>query len=279
MAGIRQFCEDRNIALIEDCAHAMFGEVDGRPVGAWGDFAIASLTKFFPVTDGGCLVVNSKVAKPRRPERRSIPDEIRSMANSIDLGAEYRRLFGMNAIISGAFGVANSLRGRTVVRNRAESTDAFEAAMPHDWLNDFAATAVASREASKWAQWVAGAVHRDRIVQARRRNYLILAKEIGNIAGVKVLMPQLPEAAAPYVFPIWVDDPSASYQALRKSGVPIFRWDNLWPDMPEIEHDRGRNWATHVFQLGCHQDLSVDDLALMVDRLRRILSNSSRSKA
>ena len=53
MARIRRFCDERNIALIEDCAHAMFGQADGRPVGSWGDYAIASLTKFLPTTEGG----------------------------------------------------------------------------------------------------------------------------------------------------------------------------------------------------------------------------------
>ena len=75
MARIRQFCDDRGIALIEDCAHAMFGEADGKPIGAHGHYAIASLTKFLPTVDGGCLVygrsparaADARLAKRRRP--------------------------------------------------------------------------------------------------------------------------------------------------------------------------------------------------------------------
>ena len=36
--------------------------------------------------------------------------------------------------------------------------------------------------------------------------------------------------------------------------------------------DTGSDWAVHVFQLGCHQDLELDDLAGMADTLRDILA-------
>ena len=36
--------------------------------------------------------------------------------------------------------------------------------------------------------------------------------------------------------------------------------------------DTGSDWAVHVFQLGCHQDLELDDLAVMADTLREILA-------
>ncbi len=87
-------------------------------------------------------------------------------------------------------------------------------------------------------------------------------------------MPALPDAAAPYVFPLWVERPEASYKAIRAAGVPIFRWDEVWPGTPAIDGDCGIEWATHVFQLGCHQDLSVHDLSRMAQRVREILGES-----
>jgi len=50
---LRKFCDDHDLVLIEDCAHSFFGEFAGRPLGSYGDYAIASLTKFFPVKEGG----------------------------------------------------------------------------------------------------------------------------------------------------------------------------------------------------------------------------------
>jgi dTDP-4-amino-4,6-dideoxygalactose transaminase len=60
MALLRRWCDGRGVLLVEDCAHALFGRSDGHPVGSWGDAAIASLTKFLPVNEGGWP----------RPERR-----------------------------------------------------------------------------------------------------------------------------------------------------------------------------------------------------------------
>jgi hypothetical protein len=57
-----------------------------------------------------------------------------------------------------------------------------------------------------------------------------------------------------------VDDPAASYQRLRSEGIPIFRWDEIWPGTPVIDADHGLDWAPRVYQLGCHQDLSSSDV-------------------
>ena len=55
LAEVRQWCDQHGIALIEDCAHCYFGEAGARPVGAWGDYSTASLSKFFPVSERGVL--------------------------------------------------------------------------------------------------------------------------------------------------------------------------------------------------------------------------------
>jgi hypothetical protein len=62
----------------------------------------------------------------------------------------------------------------------------------------------------------------------------------------------------------------AIYQRVRRAGVPVFG-DDVWPDIPTMA-DTGSDWAVHVFQLGCHQDLELDDLAVMADTLREILA-------
>jgi dTDP-4-amino-4,6-dideoxygalactose transaminase len=49
MSTIRAFCDARGIKLLEDCAHCLIGEHQGRPVGAWGDYAVASSMKFLPI--------------------------------------------------------------------------------------------------------------------------------------------------------------------------------------------------------------------------------------
>ena len=51
----RSLADRHGLVLVEDCAHALYGTCGGRPLGAHGDYAIASFWRFQPVRDGGCL--------------------------------------------------------------------------------------------------------------------------------------------------------------------------------------------------------------------------------
>lgn len=270
MGLIRRFCDRLGIALIEDCAHALFGVSDDRPVGSWGDFAIASLTKFLPVVDGGCLVPSARAAGIEAPHRPTISTQIRSLANTIELGARHGRLRGANIALRAIFAAATRLRRPTAAPPADEALDSHDD-IAHRWLADFASGASIEFAPSAWTLWVARHAHRARIVALRRRNYQRLVDLIAGIDGVRALNPDLPEHAAPYVFPLWVDEPGRVYAAVRAYGIPVFRWDEVWPSRPTITGDHGAAWSTHVFQLGCHQDLGPGDLSQMIDALAAII--------
>lgn len=57
----RDFCNEREILLIEDCAQTLGGTIAGRQVGTWGDAAIFSFSYDKPISLGwgGVAVVNS----------------------------------------------------------------------------------------------------------------------------------------------------------------------------------------------------------------------------
>src|SRR5437867_1289218 len=58
------FFQARNahgLALIEDCAHVLSGEVEGKSLGTIGDAAVFSWRKFLPIYDGAELVINRPV--------------------------------------------------------------------------------------------------------------------------------------------------------------------------------------------------------------------------
>ncbi len=57
---IAQFCKQRGILLIEDCALALFSSLDSRRLGAHGDFSIFCLYKTLPLPHGGLLVQNNQ---------------------------------------------------------------------------------------------------------------------------------------------------------------------------------------------------------------------------
>ena len=57
---------EREIPLIEDCAHTWDSKIDGQAVGTFGDFAMFSLPKIFPVAGGGILSATEEWAERLR---------------------------------------------------------------------------------------------------------------------------------------------------------------------------------------------------------------------
>jgi len=254
MARLRGFCDEKGIALVEDCAHSFFGAVDGRPLGQWGDAAIASLTKFFPVPEGGLIVSQSRPLERPEAASRGWSAELRALVDAIELGARHNRFPGLNTMLRAVFAAKRSVRRPTsALPGKSAPASAME-------LSPAAA-----------AVWIADRVHADRIVALRRRNYAVLAQSLGGLRKARPLFSQLPPGVVPYVLPLYVDEPSRSYPALRNAGVPVFRWDDVWPDTPHLEGDVGDLWATHVFQLPCHQDLKLDELERIAGQVRDIV--------
>jgi hypothetical protein len=281
LAPVRAWCQDKGIALIEDCAHALFGRSGARPIGGWGDVAIASLTKFLPVPEGGCLIVNNGGSAPALTPCSS-GQQLQAAIDIVEVGAAQGRLAGLNGLVSGTLAGLRRLRGArprpgalpnarapVVGGGQAVPVPAEAAAPgvplgPADMGID---TALAHRELTHASRWVGQHLPRQRIVLRRRQHYETLSKALAGHPGLHPLRPLLPPDCAPYVFPLWVDRPDPGYAELRRQRMPVFRWDRLWPDVPRIAADHGLDWSHHVLQLACHQDLSELELQRFVQSL------------
>ena len=266
MKAIRAFCNLHGIALIEDCAHALFGIADGQPIGSWGDYAIASLTKFLPVPDGGCLTSYRRKIAAVNLGGRGVRSELRGLSNTIELSAFYDGVTGLNPILRALFGVKNILRRPSAMlvaaTNGSDEGSTYRAANIDNKL--------AHRRPLMISRWLAQHAGRERIVLNRRANYVALAAHFQNAPGCRPLLADLPQHAAPYVFPLWVEDPEAKYQQLRQARVPLYRWDWLWPETPVYAGDTGMTWSRHVFQLPCHQDLTPTQLAWLATTIKAV---------
>jgi dTDP-4-amino-4,6-dideoxygalactose transaminase len=266
MQGVRKLCDANRLALIEDCAHAFFGVADGRAVGGWGDVAVASLTKFFPVPEGGVIVSNDVPLEHLQLSPRPWIDELRAIADAVQLGAEHGKLRGFNSVLQAIFGA------RALLRRKAQAEQTQPQPLARAELADELLKAAQPAAA---ALWIARHVHAGRIAAVRRRNYARLARRLSGLRGGYPLARELPAGAVPYVFPLFVHRAEEVYQPLRRTGIPIFRWDQLWPDTPKLEGDHGLAWSRHVFQLGCHQDLAEDDIERIASSVRAIVDGEA----
>lgn len=260
MAHLRAWCDSTGVALIEDCAHALFGRAGERSIGAWGDLAIASLTKFLPVPEGGCLVCNQMQCNSLRLKPHRLAYQLKFALDMVEEGVRHATLPGLNTLLRVAFELKKSLRTKQPKAENLQA-DCADSENPSDF--DFNRQ-LADTKLSSSSEWLARHAALDRIVIQRRRNYTLLADALSGHAELHPLIPELPDDCAPYVFPLWVDHPDPAYQELRTRRIPVFRWDRLWPDTPVIPGDQGVEWSHHIFQLACHQDLRAQEIDRIV---------------
>ena len=271
LAELRRLCDERGIVLIEDCAHAFFGNHAGTPVGATGDYAIASLPKFFPVLEGGMLASRHRRIGAHSLGRPRWAFELKGAWNLFEAAAESG---------SGLSRALSAFIARVLSRGRARTPSEPPAAT----VEEVSPEAVRSESLSdellqpmhlrRVESWLIEHSHRRRIEDNRRRNYEHLAQLLAPLP-VRVLYPELEAGAVPYVLPVHVPDPGRTYALLRAARLPAFRWDRYWPGAISSRDDLGRQWGHHVIQLSCHQDLSLENLNVFADVISRGLDAGS----
>ena len=262
LAAMRQWCNQQGVHLIEDCAHALFGTSDDRAIGCWGDLAIASLTKFLPVPEGGCLV-NNMAPGPIPPlSRPNATSQLKAGFDIIHAGVNYGRLKGLGALVRSMYGLLGMFKNKNLLQDHSTAPSP---------ANGFTIDIKQSHRALTYAsRWMAQNVPLERIVARRREHYIFFARALSGVPGLHPLRSSLPENCVPYIFPLWVDQPDPGYAELRRLEFPVSRWDRLWPTVSAIGEDFGIKWSHHILQLACHQDLTPDELQKMVDTLKRI---------
>lgn len=270
LAEVRLWCNERGIALIEDCAHCYFGEAGERPVGAWGDFSTASLSKFFPVPEGGLLASAQRPISDLRLSPPSFKTQLKGWIDVLELATKYKRFAGINSALAFLFRLKNS---QPQLEAKADSaTESTTTNMMRDC--DMARIAQAPLSASMALKAV---LPRGRIIAKRHQNFAMYARHFERVQGARPLFPMPSESVAPYVFPLWVDEPDHLYHALREQALPVFRWDRIWPGTPQLDGDVGLLWSHHVLQLLCHQDLSEADIERISRAILSLLSKNHAS--
>jgi dTDP-4-amino-4,6-dideoxygalactose transaminase len=280
---VRAWCDERGVALIEDCAHAFFGMAGERPVGAWGDYAAASISKFFPVPEGGLLASARNPIQELGLVSQGVKSAVKGWVDAVETGVAYRRFRGLNTILGVLFQIKN--RGQRVFRVSSDDSDTVDESAAVILENGYMSRL--ARAPLPIARCLLRTLPRGRVVARRQENYRGYATQFPSAPGVRLLFPDLPPQAVPYVFPVWFDRADEVYAGLRAEGLPVFRWDRVWPGTPRLEGDHGLAWSHQVLQFLCHQDLNAVDIRYIVQRacawagvsetVENLLSSKSKS--
>lgn len=185
LAQVRHWCDAHSIALIEDCAHCYFGATGERDIGRWGDFAIASLTKFFPVPEAGLLASGTRQLKPLSLQALSPPHQVKAIVDVLELASSHRKLWGLNAVLSRVFALKSRRRPTS---NPGGLTPTAESTASRIAECDMARIA---QSPSLLARLLATTLPRGRVMARRRQNFGQFAVELADIDGC----PPLPALA------------------------------------------------------------------------------------
>lgn len=266
LATLRRFCDDNGIALIEDCAHSFFGAVDGRGLGALGEYAIASPMKFYPIYDGGVLVCNRDGTELPPLHSAGLGFEVKALVNMFEQACFFRRLRPFHYVLSPMFYLKDrvwALVKRSVTNKVAQDLGPAASDGGYDfdpkWLNV---------RMSAPSAFVFRNTADSRLVAQRRANFQWLLGQFEDIQCCSPLFRELGDNVVPYVFPLVVENPAKVFSTLKASGVPMFRWEDIDPTVCPVS----ARYAESLFQLPCHQELRREELEWIVSEVHRAVA-------
>lgn len=268
---LQQFCADRDILLLEDCAHALFSRYQDRPLGSFGDYAAGSLMKFFPVNDGGFLVANGDGPIDITTEPGGKQFELRSALNTLEKSFIYNRLKLLELLLWIPLRIKNLL-WKWLKSQRGDGY-AVSAPAASDGGFDFQPSWINTR-ISNFSRWTSRLVSTNRIVERRIRNYHWLSDALADLPNSRRLYPELPEGVVPYVFPLVIDRVDPAFINLRRKGLPLLRWEFLENEVDGSSCENSHYYSRHLVQIPCHQELRQAELEWMVDHIRQELSRN-----
>jgi len=277
LSKLRIFCDEHNILLLEDCAHSFFGEYDGRPLGSFGDYAIASTMKFFPIYEGGCLVSSRYPISSLHLEPSGVGFEMKAVLDVLERGFKYGRFGFIQKLIYLPMLLKNFIWGLVKKRVSSEKIDfgpgssEGSSGFEEKWLY---------KESSFFSKYLTKRVSQMRITTRRRENYLTLLEALTGLPGCHPLFARLPDGVIPHVFPLIVEEPEKIFKPLKNLGVPVIRFGEfLWQSMEAGICPVSTSLSKRVFQFPCHQELTPAELDWMIREIKGVfLSNKTIKK-
>ncbi|MEI7866935.1 MAG: DegT/DnrJ/EryC1/StrS family aminotransferase [Candidatus Methylumidiphilus sp.] len=270
MRSLRKFCDERKLILIEDCAHAFFGSVNGQVIGSSGDYAIASIMKFLPIYEGGCLVSARRSLEDIKISYGGLFLQLKSALNTLEIACEYGRLPLVNIFLRVKSWIWNRLKSKHDEGKSPKQLDLFENTTGDDYKFDPNLIGLSM-------SWSSIAVMKSMsfsyACERRRANYKVLLNALSNIKGAQPLFDNLPDNVYPQVFPMLMDFPDKVFKPLKCLGIPIIRFGEYrWKGVDASTCPVSDELSRRVFQIPCHQSLTPEELRWMIDSIISVLN-------
>lgn len=241
-----RLCRAKGVKIIEDCAHALYSENNGKDLGREGDIAIFSLYKVLGSPTGGMLIVNSDRIEPVRLEELPVIDKAIKQARSLLYMAERGIGFSIRPYL-----LARGAIKRLAHRDKGNSIN------------------VRAYDIDPLSLKIYKNADRAMIVSKRRENFGYLLKRVSE-CGLTSIYTRLSEGISPLGFPILLEDRDRIHHLLYKRGFLLHAlWDELPEDIGEEEFPDSHYLRKRVLVLPVHQDIEHEHLDALLDTITR----------
>ena len=267
---LRQLCDQHKIILIEDCAHAFFGEYKQHAIGKTGDYSIASSMKFLPLYEGGILCSEKHNLDNLQLTQPGLTFQIKSLINILEKSIEYKRLGILGRIMSSLFTIKNTLwttlkNLKSTQQNKiGPSSSEGGFGLDPEWIY---------KSSSQISKWIINHTDLTASAYSRRENYLKIHKALANQPNCKPLFTELPDKTIPFVYPLYVNNPDHYFTRLKMLGVPIWRFgEYLDAEVTKEICPISVEYSQRIFQFPCHQSLTEKELDWMISNISQTLT-------
>jgi len=256
---LKEWCDKHDVVLIEDCSHVLFTDgFQAAGTGLFGRFVAASPYKFFPCADGGLLYSSAEqLLIGVKTEAAGLLQELRGIKRTW----EQCRPAGAMTYETGAIDKLLESFSKHPVTAAAEEITQY--AQPSALFSAGAARTASLRS----ARFIVSRSSIEENIRRRRNNYRQWLAAAAGLPNCHPLFPDLPDACAPYMFPLHIEHPTPHFYWLKHLGVPIWRWDEMAISDCPVAQD----YRLHLLHLPCHQSLTEKQMNWLTIALQKTL--------
>lgn len=258
LKDLLELARERGMVLVEDCALSLLTNVEGVPVGSFGDYAIFCLYKTLPVPNGGLLVSNNS-ALPELDRIRPVKSPALSVAGrSTELVLEWvrNRADRVGGLLASLKRMAGQSLNRCRVQRVSVGDTGFNIANVNFGMSEISENLLTQFDYS----W---------IYRKRRENFRLMLEKLRNRASL-LTMP-LDEGVCPLFFPILVSDKSSAARALWRRGIGAVEFWNYGDDEAAAGASENAGFLRrHVLELPVHQDLTPSHIEYIAEQVTNL---------
>jgi dTDP-4-amino-4,6-dideoxygalactose transaminase len=263
---VYQWCKERNIYVVEDCALSLFSNSNEGYLGTLADASIFSFKKFLPVPDGAALVlkqpIDLKNISLRSPAAKQTLENLLPFAKSSVLGILeksrlYKPLRKMKLKFFDFYKFSND-------SNQEKKPD-----MPSNYYFDHK---LVNHSMSIISCKILRRENPAFVIQRRRDNYQTLYDGLSGISDLIFIHDSLPEGICPLACVVKTDNRKRLTNGLNAYGIAAFSWWEgyhqkfCWDDFPEARHLKD-----NILYLPIRQSLNTKHMKYIISCVKRLL--------